>query len=201
MLVLLGLELVTGNFALLPMAMYGQRADLRSMAKNFALVTMGNVIGSLIYAFLFWANYSSLGMDSSGGKVGAKTAAIAIAKTVAYQKKGARGWFTALTKAIGCNWMVTMGVMMGFTSKSTAGRIAAMWMPIMVFFAHGYEHAVVNFFVIPAGMFFSADVNVFQWWFWNQLPVLIGNFIGGCCLTGLPLAYAFPVETAILRRA
>jgi formate/nitrite transporter FocA (FNT family) len=79
--------------------------------------------------------------------MGLKAAAIATAKTVKYEDHGAIGWFTALTKAICCNWMVTMGVMMTFTSKSTIGRIAAMWMPIMVFFAHGYEHAVVNFFV------------------------------------------------------
>merc|ERR1719454_2708631 len=89
--------------------------------------------------------------------------------------------------------MVTMGVIMTFTSKSTVGRIAAMWMPIMTFFAHGYEHAVVNFFVIPAGIMFDAEVTFVHWLWWNQIPVLIGNFLGGCFLTGLPLAIAYPV--------
>merc|ERR1719217_395338 len=126
--------------------------------------------------------------------MGLKAAAIATAKTVAYEKNGTVGWITAFAKAICCNWMVTMGVMMTFTSKSTIGRIAAMWMPIMVFFAHGYEHAVVNFFVIPAGIMFDADVTFLQWWLWNQVPVLIGNLVGGVFLTGLPLALAYPVS-------
>jgi len=192
MLVILGLELVTGNIALIPMAVYAGKASMKDMFRNFFWVTLGNLLGSLLYAFLFWAAYSSFGYTEDV-PAGAKAMAIAAGKTAKYENMGIRGWFVAVTAAICCNWMVTMGTIMNFTSKSAIGRIAAMWLPIMVFFAHGYEHAVVNFFVIPAGMFFGAEVSVFQWLFWNQIPVLIGNFVGGCFLTGLPLAYAFPV--------
>ena len=48
---------------------------------------------------------------------------------------------------------------MAMTSKSTLGKIVAMWLPIMMFFAQGFEHAVVNMFVIPAGMMLGADVT------------------------------------------
>jgi len=193
MLVLMGCELVTGNMALIPMAVYARKATIKGMLRNWFWVTLGNLIGSLMYAGIFWAAYSSFGLNLDV-PVGLKAKAIAMAKTVNYEDIGARGWFAALFKAIGCNWMVTMGVLMNFTSKSTIGRIAAMWMPIMIFFAHGYEHAVVNFFVIPAGIMFGAEVTFVQWWLWNQIPVIIGNFIGACFLTGLPFAYAYPVE-------
>jgi len=196
MLVLMGCELVTGNMALIPMAVFARKATIKGMLRNWAWVTLGNLIGSLMYAGLFWAAYSSLGLNLEV-PVGLKAKAIATAKTVNYEDIGARGWFAALFKAIGCNWMVSMGVLMTFTSKSTIGRIAAMWMPIMVFFAHGYEHAVVNFFVIPAGIMFGADVTFIQWWLWNQVPVIIGNFIGACFLTGLPFAYAYPVPQEV----
>ncbi|MNP66699.1 Formate/nitrite transporter [compost metagenome] len=40
-------------------------------------------------------------------------------------------------------------------------------------------------FVIPAGMMLGADVSMADWWIWNQIPVLLGNFIGGAVFTGL----------------
>ena len=54
-------------------------------------------------------------------------------------------------------------------------------------FAQGFEHAVVNMFVIPAGIMLGAHVSVSQWWLWNEIPVTIGNIAGGVVLTGLAL--------------
>jgi formate/nitrite transporter FocA (FNT family) len=76
---------------------------------------------------------------------------------------------------------------MGLTSTSTIGKIAAMWLPIVTFFAQGFEHSVVNMFVIPAGMAFGADVSFSDWWLWNQIPVTLGNIAGGLLFTGMAL--------------
>ena len=35
------------------------------------------------------------------------------------------------------------------TSQSTVGKIVAMWLPVLTFFAQGFEHSVVNMFLIP----------------------------------------------------
>src|SRR5690625_489545 len=83
--------------------------------------------------------------------------------------------------------MVTLGAVMAFTSKSTVGKIAAMWIPVFIFFAQGFEHAVVNMFVIPAGMMLGADIGMGDWWLWNQIPVTIGNFLSGVLFTALAL--------------
>jgi formate/nitrite transporter FocA (FNT family) len=88
-----------------------------------------------------------------------------------------------------CNWMVTIGTVLAFVSRSTAGKIFAMWLPITTFFALGFEHSVVNMFVIPAGMMLGAPVSTAQWWFWNQIPVTIGNILSGAVLTGAALWY------------
>jgi len=85
------------------------------------------------------------------------------------------GLFAVFTKAIFCNWLVTLGAVMALTSTTTIGKIVAMWLPILTFFAQGFEHAVVNMFVIPAGMMLGADVSISQWWLWNQIPVTLGN--------------------------
>jgi formate/nitrite transporter FocA (FNT family) len=42
-------------------------------------------------------------------------------------------------------------------------------------------------FIIPTGMIMGAKVTVAQWWLWNQIPVTVGNLIGGFFFTGLAL--------------
>jgi formate/nitrite transporter FocA (FNT family) len=58
-----------------------------------------------------------------------------------------------------------------------------------MFFALGYEHSVVNMFIIPAGIWMGAPVSMRDWWLWNQLPVTLGNFIGGFLFVGLPMVW------------
>ena len=36
-------------------------------------------------------------------------------------------------------------------------------------------------------MMLGADITVTQWLVWNQLPVTLGNIVGGAVLTGLLL--------------
>src|ERR1700758_4237297 len=52
MIVLLGLELVTGSFALLPMAWIARRTTPPVIIANWAWVFLGNLIGSLFYGGL-----------------------------------------------------------------------------------------------------------------------------------------------------
>src|SRR4029077_5687890 len=113
------------------------------------------------------------------------------AKTLGYAKLGAHGMVVVLARAILCNWMVTLGVAMAMTSQSTIGKIAAMWLPILTFFAQGFEHSVVNMFMIPTGMMLGAKVSAADWWLWNQLPVTLGNFVGGFLFTGLFLYWTY----------
>jgi formate/nitrite transporter FocA (FNT family) len=113
--------------------------------------------------------------------------AAAQAKTLGYEKLGLDGIWLAILKAALCNWMVCMGVVMGLTSRSTLGKIVGSWLPIFTFFALGYEHSVVNMFIIPAGIWMGAPVSLRDWWLWNQIPVTLGNFAGGFLFVGLPM--------------
>jgi formate/nitrite transporter len=190
MLVLVGLELVTGNFAVLPAGMLIGRVGPRAVLRAWGWVYAGNLVGSLLYAALWSLVVTGFG-TGDGGAVAELARKAAVAKTLAYADLGGPGMATVLTKAVLCNWMVTMGTVLAFSSTSSIGRIVAMWLPITVFFAHGYEHAVVNMFVIPAGMALGAPLGAADWWLWNQIPVTIGNIIGGALLTGLPLAWTW----------
>jgi formate transporter len=183
MLVLLGLELATGNFALLPAGLLSRDVSFGELLRNWSWVYLGNLIGSVAYALLFYLAVTNF-MTSDGGALGELLRQAAQKKTLGYAALGYKGWMAAMIKGVLCNWMVTLGVVLAFTSRSTLGKVAAMWLPIMTFFAHGYEHSIVNMFVIPAGMFFHAPVSVGKWWWWNQIPVTIGNIVSGAVFTG-----------------
>jgi formate/nitrite transporter len=195
MLVLLGLELVTGNFALLPMGVLAGTVRFTKLLRNWGWVYLGNLIGSLLYAALFYLAITNW-RTGNGGAVADLLRQAAQKKTLAYMALGPSGWATALVKAVLCNWMVTIGAMLALVSRSTVGKIAAMWLPIMTFFALGFEHSVVNMYLIPSAMMFGAPISVGQLLFWNLLPVTLGNIVAGTVLTGVALSVAFPIATA-----
>jgi formate/nitrite transporter len=185
-LVLLGCELATGNFALLPMGYLSGDVCAGAVLRNWAWVYLGNLLGSVGYAALFFLSVTNFG-SSNGGALGDQLRHAAQAKTLTYQALGAPGLGAVFVKAMLCNWMVTIGAVLAFMSRSTIGKVIGMWLPIATFFAHGYEHSIVNMFVIPAGMLLGAPVSVSTWWLWNQIPVTIGNVVSGVLFTGAAL--------------
>ena len=192
-LVLLGLELVTGNFALLPAGVMAGKIRITKLLRNWAWVYLGNLIGSLLYAVLFYLAITNW-RTGNGGAIADLLKQAAQKKTVAYMALGSSGWATAMVKAVLCNWMVTIGAMLALVSRSTVGKIAAMWLPIMTFFALGFEHSVVNMFLIPSGMLLGAPISVGQALLWNLLPVTLGNVVAGTLLTGMSLYATYPTQ-------
>ena len=195
MLALLGLELVTGNFALLPAGVMAGTVGVTRLLRNWAWVYAGNLFGSVLYAALFYLAITNW-RTGNGGAIADLLKLAAQKKTLAYVTLGPSGWATALVKGVLCNWMVTIGAVLALVSRSTVGKIAAMWLPIMTFFALGFEHSVVNMFLIPSGMMLGAPISVGQWLFWNLLPVTIGNLVAGTLLTGMALYATYPTVAA-----
>ena len=198
MIVLLGLELVTGSFALLPLARLEQTSGPGPILANWAWVFLGNLLGSIAYGALLAIALTSFGKVEAAG-VAARIVATAEAKTIGYAALGSAGMITVFVKAMLCNWLVCMGVVLAMTTTSTIGKIAAAWLPISVFFAQGFEHTVVNMFIIPTGMLMGAKVTVADWWLWNQIPVTLGNLIGGFIFTGLALYLTHKPAAAVKR--
>lgn len=187
-IVVLGLELVTGSFAMLPAAWLAGKTSLVRVLGNLVWVFAGNLLGGCLYAWMYAGVQTQFHHVAVSG-AGALIVAASQAKTLGYEKLGIDGIWLTMLKAALCNWMVCMGVVMGLTSRSTLGKIAGCWLPIFMFFALGYEHSVVNMFIIPAGIWMGAPVSMRDWWLWNQLPVTLGNFIGGFLFVGLPMVW------------
>lgn len=195
-LMLLGFELVTGNFALIPTALFAGKATFSGLLRNWGWVFFANLVGSLVYAVLLYWSTTKFG-HVDGGDLGKELIARAESKTIAYQEVGtAAGVGTAFIKAVLCNWMVATGAVMMLVSKSVIGKIAGIWLPIFAFFAMGFEHSVVNMFVIPAGILFGhgETVTVADWWQWNQITVTLGNIVGALVLVGMVMYYTHTVR-------
>jgi formate transporter len=195
-IVLLGLELVTGSFALVPLPWLTREASATSVLVNWSWVFIGNLIGSVAYGALIAIALTNMGTSAPAG-VAARIVAIAEAKTIGYAAIGFAGMVTVFVKAMLCNWLVCLAVVLAMTTTSTIGKIACAWMPIFIFFAQGFEHSVVNMFIIPTGMMMGAKVTVADWWLWNQIPVTLGNIVGGFFFTGLAIYMTYKPQPVL----
>src|SRR6476660_478586 len=83
MLVLLGLELATGNFAILAVGLFSRDVGWQAVLRNWSWVYACNLAGSLAYAALFCAAITGFGA-TNGGPLGDQLRRAAAAKTIAY---------------------------------------------------------------------------------------------------------------------
>jgi formate/nitrite transporter len=184
-IVLTGMELFTGDAMLMPMAAMNKQTTWGKVLVGWFWVYVGNFIGSI-----FWAYLMSVGPLSKGGSAeltvfGTSAAAIAEAKVLPYMANGAMGMWSAFMKALACNLLVNVAILLAFSSKSMVGKFFGIWFPIMAFVASGFEHSVANMYFIPTGIFCGANVTWGQFFVWNLIPVTIGNIVGGMVFIGV----------------
>jgi formate/nitrite transporter FocA (FNT family) len=154
LVIIAGSELFTGNAALVPPGCYKGVSKWSGLVRNWALVYIGNFVGSLFIAYL---------ADSK------------VALTFAQ----------AFWRGVGCNWLVCLAVWMAIAAEDIAGKILAIWFPIMAFVAIGFEHSIANMYFVPLGIFYGATkANWVNFLTANLLPVTLGNIIGGAFFVG-----------------
>ena len=176
MLSVLGLEMATGSFSVMPIGLQLGLLDVHDVVRNWIWTFIGNLLGGVFFAWLLWFSLTK------GGQVNADGLLAVIAhlaeKKVSYQHYGFSGWVAAIGMGVLCNWLVSLGPIIAKSTHSMVGKITIIWLPIATFFALGFEHAVVNLFVFPLGILAGAPVSMSDWWLWNQIPVTLGNIIG-----------------------
>ncbi|MGI4954636.1 MAG: formate/nitrite transporter family protein [Janthinobacterium lividum] len=195
MLYLLGFDLLTGVFVLSPLALIDRRpgVTLGGVLRNWGLVFVGNFLGALTVAVMMSIVFT-FGFQTEPNAVGKVIAGIGEARTLGYKHYGAAGMLTLFIRGVLCNWMVSTGVVGAMISNSVSGKVIAMWMPIMVFFAMTFEHSVVNMFLFPSALLMGGNFSVADYIIWNEIPTVVGNLVGGIAFTGLTL-YATHVRT------
>lgn len=188
-----GSELWTGN-CLLSVGVLEKKIKFSGLMKNWTAVYLGNLVGSVLLAYLIAANTGLL-----DGAVGGTAIKIASSK-VSSEITGMSHNYAYFCRAIGCNWLVCLAVMMALAAKDIGGKVLAIFFPIMAFVTSGFEHSIANMYFIPAGIFAKgfekaavasgksaellASLNWGTMWTQNILVVTVGNFVGGAVLVG-----------------
>ncbi len=182
LVVLSGAELFTGN-TLISITVYEKKTSIGLMLKNWAVVYVGNFIGSILIVLMV----AKTGLLNSGGMdLGMMTVKIALGKVNL-------SFWGALLSGIMCNWLVCLGVWLAFAANSVQGKILGIFFPIWLFVTSGFEHSVANMYYIPAGILAKAqygellgvaqsELDALNWGNFitaNLIPVTIGNIIGG----------------------
>jgi formate transporter len=187
-----GAELFTGN-NLIMMAWADKKVSTGLMVKNWAIVFVGNFVGSILTVIIM---YFAEQFKFGNGSIGMSALATANAKVQF-------SFIQAVALGIMCNAMVCMAVWLCFSARTTTDRILAIIPPIAGFVAAGFEHSVANMYFIPMGLLIKngapdtfwkminktpADFPALTWngfFINNLLPVTIGNIIGGGIMVGL----------------
>ena len=94
------------------------------MLANWAWVFLGNLIGSVVYGALLAIALTNFGTTAPAG-VAAKIIAVAEAKTIGYAALGTAGMVTVFVKAMLCNWMVCLAVVVAMTTSRPSARSPA----------------------------------------------------------------------------
>jgi formate/nitrite transporter len=187
--ILTGAELFTGDAMFGPLAAFVHKTSWGAILKLWVLVYIGNLIGSLVIAYIM--AYGPLVSVTATGAVSAtafgKTAITIASGKVAYD--GMLAMWSLFLKAIGCNWLVNLAVFLGLCADDVVGKFFGIWFPIMAFVTIGFEHSVANMYFIPAGLMtylldpgavetVSAHLSWVGMWTNNIILVTIGNIVG-----------------------
>ncbi|MBV2352312.1 formate/nitrite transporter family protein [Synechococcus sp. HK05] len=192
-IVLFGMELVTGNFALLPMAVWAGKSTWSATFRNWIWVWIGNFLGTLAVAVIMMLSLKSGGAAPADAAWAGDWNAVAAtiiklnkANVIGkYEALGSTGFFLAFLRGVVANWLVCLGVTMALVSKSVPGKILACWLPITAFQTLGMEHIVVNQFLHTAGPLLGSGVPFSKVIVWNFIPVTAGNIVGGMVFIGM----------------
>ncbi|MBQ9041644.1 MAG: formate/nitrite transporter family protein [Eggerthellaceae bacterium] len=197
-----GAELFTGN-CLMVCAAASNKISWGAMIKNWVIVYIGNLVGSLIIvALLIGGNFAGM----NGGAVGNAMINVAYSKiSLAPQVIFFRG--------IMCNWLVCLAVWMGFAGRTVIDKVFTSIFPVMAFVACGFEHCVANMFFLPMGI---AALNTYGYVgdidaakldaitqavnvggaCYNIGLATLGNIVGGAIMVGLVYWVAYHKKAA-----
>ncbi|MBL7201392.1 MAG: formate/nitrite transporter family protein [Anaerolineae bacterium] len=183
LVVVAGAELFTGN-NLIVMAWVGGKLTLGRLMRNWVVVHLGNLVGSLGTVMLVYLTRQWTFADYH---VGATALNIASAKVSLSFAEG-------IARGILCNTLVCLAVWLCLSGRSVTDKILAIVFPITAFVASGFEHSIANMYFIPMGLLMKGEPEVVaaagrvaddlirldMWGFVSNLvSVTTGNIFGG----------------------
>ncbi len=192
LVVIAGAELFTGNNLML-IGVATRRITLIHMLRNWGVVYLGNLVGSLlIVALAFFSRWWEQGDIST------------TALLTAHHKVNLSS-LTIFFSGILANTMVCLAIWMAASAREVIGKVAAVVFPVSAFVAAGLEHSVANMFFLPIGLLLSTNPELVQaaglvgdtsrltipWAAHNLLWTTLGNIVGGGVFVGMTYWFAY----------
>jgi nitrite transporter NirC len=177
LVIMAGSELFTGNNAILTISTLNKKTTWKDTWRIWIYSFIGNLLGSLILAFL----YSKTGLAT--GAVGdfiVKTAGVKMAIPASQ----------LIIRGIFCNMLVCLAIWCSFKLQSEAAKLIMIFWCLFAFITSGFEHSIANMTLLAIGLFIPHTQGV-TWagYAYNVGLATLGNMIGGIIFVGLTYWY------------
>lgn len=175
-------ELLTSNMMVISIGAYHRRTGWVKSMRILGLCYFGNFLGGFLMALL--VKFSTL---AEGAVLAEMTASVE--HKLEFISAGALGWSDLLVRAILCNFMINLAMLLVYNGliKDDLTKSLVMIISVFIFAFLGFEHSVANTVLFTiVGLKEGIDLGLAAG---NVLIALVGNFIGGGLLIGLYYAY------------
>jgi nitrite transporter NirC len=197
LVVFAGSELFTGNAMIMTVGALTGRLGWQQLASLWGWSYLGNLIGSLVLAFLV-AHSGALGGEPQRTFV----------ETVAAGKIGL-SFEAAFVRGILANWLVCLAVWCAMRTTNDVAKLGLIFWCLFAFIGAGFEHSIANMTLLGVALF-QPHGEAITWagYLNNLVPVTLGNIVGGAVFVGglywlsspirqaAPVAVAAPVESS-----
>jgi nitrite transporter NirC len=173
MVIFAGSELFTGSNLVLTLGVLTRRASMRDLVANWVWTWIGNLLGSVLLAWM-------------------------VVRTGLLDDDPIRSFVVGLTgrkmnlpvdqlflRAVLANWLVCLGVWMAVRVKSEAARVLLIWWCMFTFITSGYEHSIANMCGLMLGLLLPhGDAVTWSGYWYNLGLATLGNIVGGAVFVG-----------------
>lgn len=167
-----GSELFTGNNMVLLVGNLKNKISTGLMMKSWFLCYLGNLIGSVLLAWLMF-HADSLAESSKN---------LILQVSSMKMNTGAKELFV---RGILCNWLVCLAVWLAVRIKSEAAKLIMIFWCLFAFISSGFEHCVANMTLLSLGLMLPHGAEISLTGFgYNLTWVTLGNIVGGALFVG-----------------
>ncbi len=173
-----GSELFTGNNMVFAVGALKKKVGLGAIVKLFTFCFVGNLLGSILLAWLV----------VQGGSLSVEAETLIVKVAAMKMSLGAK---EAFFRGVLCNWLVCLAVWTATRSEDDTAKLIMIFWCLFAFIGSGYEHSIANQSLMSLALLLphGAEVSV-AGFIHNQIFVTAGNMVGGGLLVGMVYAFA-----------
>lgn len=171
LVVFAGAELFTGNNMFMAIGLLKREVSLAEVLKVWGVSWVGNLLGSLLLAYLVVVS-------------GAIFHAASFIEKVSSIKMGLPA-IQLFLRGVLCNWLVCLALWTAARAKSDTAKCILIFWCLFAFIASGYEHSIANMTLLAMSLF-APHTQAVSWLGYgrNLFYVTLGNIAGGAFFVG-----------------